>query len=58
MTLSGRGGKREGAGRPKGSKGTTKPEHLKAHRKTFRLYDWEVEPVRQFIKSLRQKKED
>lgn len=52
MTLSGRGGAREGAGRPK------KPAEMTAKRRTFRLYDWEVEPVRQFIKSLRQKKED
>ena len=42
-----RGGKRTGAGRP------TKPEELQAKRYTFRLYKWEVEKVREFIKSLR-----
>lgn len=45
-----RGGKREGAGRPIG---TTKPEEEKTKRYTFRLYIWEVEKVREFIKSLR-----
>lgn len=45
-TLSGRGGWR-GGGRPK------KTEELKAKMHSFRLYDWEVEKVRQFIKSLR-----
>lgn len=45
-----RGGKREGAGRPKG---TVKPDEEKAKRYTFRLYIWEVEKVREFIKSLR-----
>ncbi len=44
-----RGGKREGAGRPK------KPESEQAKRYTFRLYQWEVEKVREFIKSLRTK---
>ena len=44
-----RGGKREGAGRP------TKPENEKAQRYTFRLYQGEVEKVREFIKSLRSK---
>jgi len=47
-----RGGPRAGAGRPKG---TTKPEDQKAKRYTFRLYRWEVETVRNFIKSLRSK---
>jgi len=47
-----RGGKREGAGRPFGS---IKPEALKAKRYTFRLYQWEVEKVRNYIKSLRTK---
>ncbi len=42
-----RGGKREGSGRPK------KLESEKAKRYTFRLYLWEVEKVREFIKSLR-----
>lgn len=46
---SGRGGKRKGAGRPSIS------EDKKAKNKTFKLYDWEVEQVRQYIKSLRQK---
>ncbi len=47
-----RGGKREGSGRPE------KPESEQAKRYTFRLYQWEVERVREFIKSLRIKKED
>lgn len=34
------------------------PEELKAKRKTFRLYDWEVEPVRAFIKELRSKNKE
>lgn len=42
-----RGGKREGAGRP------PLPLKYKAKNKTFKLYDWEVENVREFIKSLR-----
>lgn len=45
-----RGGSRQGAGRP------TKPEAEQAKRYTFRLYQWEVEKVREFIKSLRNKK--
>lgn len=45
-----RGGTRKGAGRP------TKPEAEQAKRYTFRLYQWEVEKVREFIKSLRNKK--
>lgn len=44
-----RGGKREGAGRP------FVPEEKKAKMKSFRLYDWEVEKVKEFIKSLRSK---
>jgi len=47
-----RGGKRVGAGRPK------KPESEQAKRYTFRLYNWEVEKVRDYIKSLRTKKSD
>lgn len=47
-----RGGKRQGSGRPR------KPESEQAKRYTFRLYLWEVERVREFIKSLRTKKED
>ena len=47
-----RGGKREGAGRP------TKPIEQQAKRYTFRLYSWEVEKVRNFIKSLRIKISD
>lgn len=42
-----RGGKREGAGRP------SVPEDRKAKNTTFKLYPWEVEKVRQYIKSLR-----
>ena len=45
-----RGGKREGAGRP------AKPETEQAKRYTFRLYDWEVEDVREYIKKLRANK--
>ena len=33
------------------------PPELKAKNRTFKLYDWEVEKVKNFIKSLRQKKE-
>ena len=44
-----RGGTRKGAGRP------SKPEEQQAKRYTFRLYQWEVETVREFIKSLRNK---
>lgn len=42
-----RGGKREGAGRPR------LPKNLKAKNRTFKLYDWEVEKVRRFIRILR-----
>lgn len=45
-----RGGKRTGAGRP------TKPEAEQAKRYTFRLYLWEVDKVKEFIKSLRKQK--
>jgi len=41
------GGKRPGAGRK------PLPEDKKAKRYTFRLYLWEVEKVREFIKTLR-----
>lgn len=44
-----RGGKRDGAGRP------TVPDEKKAKNRTFKLYDWEVEKVREFIKELRKK---
>ena len=47
-----RGGKREGAGRPKGS---GKPEDQIAKTYSFRLYLWEVNKVKEFIKSLRKK---
>lgn len=30
------------------------PEELKAKMHSFRLYDWEVEKVREFIKIIRQ----
>ena len=46
-----RGGTRKGAGRP------SKPEAEQAKRYTFRLYQWEVKTVRNFIKSLRSKKQ-
>lgn len=45
-----RGGKRLGAGRP------AKPKNEQAKRYTFRLYEWEVEDVKNFIKELRNKK--
>lgn len=48
----GRGGYRTGAGRP------PKPDTEKAKRYTFRLYDWEVEKIRNYIKSLRSNKPD
>lgn len=46
-----RGGPRAGAGRP------TKPPEEQAKQYTFRLYRWEVKTVRNFIKSLRSKKQ-
>ena len=45
-----RGGKRKGAGRP------SVPDYKKAKNTTFKLYPWEVEKVRQFIKILRENK--
>ena len=42
-----RGGKRKGAGRP------PVPEYKKAKNTTFKLYSWEVEKVRQYIKIIR-----
>lgn len=42
-----RGGKREGAGRP--------PKAEKTRNRTFRLYEWEIEKVKEFIKQLRAK---
>lgn len=42
-----RGGKREGAGRPPA------PNSKKTKNRTFKLYDWEVEKVKEFIKQLR-----
>lgn len=50
-----RGGKRQGAGRPKG---TTKPEDQKAKNHTFKLYSWEVIKVKNFIKTIRNQKTD
>lgn len=47
-----KGGKRIGAGRP------SKPDEQKTKKYTFRLYLWEVEKVRNYIKSLRNKKTD
>lgn len=47
-----RGGKRKGAGRP------PVPEEKKAKNRTFKLYDWEVDKVKQFIKELRINKND
>lgn len=43
-----RGGKRPGTGRP------PVPEDKKAKNRTFKLYDWEVEKVREFIKKIRE----
>ena len=45
-----RGGKRKGVGRP------PLPDDKKAKNTTFKLYPWEVEKVRQFIKILRENK--
>lgn len=45
-----RGGKRHGAGRP------PVPDDKKAKNRTFKLYDWEVEKVKQYIKILRENK--
>ena len=45
-----RGGKRQGAGRP------AKPKAEQAKRYTFRLYEWEVENIREYIKKLRANK--
>ena len=45
-----RGGERKGAGRP------PVPDDKKAKNTTFKLYPWEVEKVRQFIKILRENK--
>ena len=47
------GGKRPGAGRPKGTGHPIKPDKEKTKSYTFRLYQWEVSTVRQFIKHLR-----
>ena len=44
-----RGGARQGAGRP------SVPDDKKAKNRTIKLYDWEVEPVKKFIKELRGK---
>ena len=44
-----RGGKRKGAGRP------PVPEEKKAKNTTIKLYPWEVDKVKQFIKELRKK---
>lgn len=55
MTTSGHGGKRTGAGRPKG---TTKPPEQKTKSYTFRLYQWEVQTVRDFVKWLRKNNEE
>lgn len=40
-------GKYYGGGRKK------LPEELKAKNKTFKLYDWEVQKVKDFIKTIR-----
>lgn len=42
-----RGGKRQGAGRPRLS------DDKKTKKYTFALYSWEVERVKQFIKAIR-----
>ena len=47
---SGRGGKREGAGRPKG---TTKTENKKMY--SFRLSEEEEKAVRELLKKMRNK---
>lgn len=45
-------GKYYGGGRKK------LPDNLKAKNKTFKLYDWEVEKVKEFIKSLRENQKE
>lgn len=50
MKQSGRGGKRQGAGRP------PVPKEKKAKTYSFVLYDWEVEKVRHYVKILRENK--
>lgn len=52
-TLSGRGGKREGAGRPKGTTGAYKDKVKK--RFTFRLSEEEEKAVRELLKKMRGK---
>ena len=47
-----RGGKRKGAGRP------PVPDDKKAKNTTFKLYSWEVEKVRQYIKTIRKIKKE
>ena len=49
MTESGRGGVREGAGRPKG---TTKPEGIRKQRQ-LRAYDEEWEIIKEFSRILK-----
>lgn len=44
------GGARQGAGRK------PKPEEQKAKNVTFKLYSWEVQTVRRFIKNMRNRK--
>lgn len=45
-------GKYYGGGRKK------LPDNLKAKNKTFKLYDWEVEKVKEFIKALRENQKE
>ena len=51
--ISGRGGKREGAGRPKGSYGAYKDKVKKSF--TFRLSEEEEKAVRELLKTMRAK---
>lgn len=50
MTGNGRGGRRPGAGRPKG---TTKPVHLQRKQRQVRAFDEEWPVIQEFVKVLR-----
>lgn len=47
-----RGGKRQGAGRP------SVPKENKAKQVSLWLYEWEIEKVRQYVKTLRENKKN
>ena len=50
MTGDGRGGRRPGAGRPKG---TTKPVHIQRKQRQVRAFDEEWPVIQEFVKALR-----